>query len=1002
MKLMKIRIRSMIAMVLAVFIVLPIAFGNAKDAYAADTVTLYHDTQYHYGNWSTGNLSVDGGEGTAFCVQPSKDTPPNGSYPYVLMSHDSDMRKVLYYLVGGNGYEEVTSKSLFSDYDYVDIYVTSHVMLSWIWDGCKWSGDADEGIGSDFKAQIESLYAQIMELPDPPDAFETFIVEGNDGYQTVVGSWPLEDIDVSIQKSSSIPAFTEGNPLYSFEGTVYGLYESEKDAGSDTNAIAKLTVRENGTSNVVSLKPGTYYYKETKAGKGYAIDPKIHAVEIGSSDSMTQTIRAEDIPQYDPVELLLTKKYKDGIEGETTGDAILSGAEFTVSYYGGESPSGKPKYTWVFQTDESGKIVYKDSYKKSGPDLPKDLSGNPVLPLGTVTVQETKAPAGYLLNDAVYTIPIISEGVGEKVNTYQSPVVDEDVIRGGVSFDKQDRELSENEALGGASLSDITFSLYNESEHAVLADGKVYQKGDVIEQFRTDETGHIETKPDLLPYGTYSLQEIKTNDFYLLTDGEKHYFQIRENKVIVTTDRDDQNLVFSNQVYRNDISFHKIEDGTNKRMGMVAFLLTQNETGEQHVIVTNKNGYYSSVKSHTAETNINDAVLKEYGQDAVIPSNALKPNTGLWFGKGKNGSESKADDALGALPYGSYTLSELRCEANQGYELLKDITFFVEEDKSETPVISLGTLTNDKIPDVPVEEPEKPEAPVVQIKTIARDAENESHMSLADKEVTIIDAVLFDGVTIGTTYQIEGVLMDRSTGKELLIDGQKVTATKEITPVETKGTAELSFDLDGRSLAGKDIVVFEKIIENNETVAAHEDLTDEEQTMHFPEIKTTAADKGTDQNKDQIITDTVSYQNLIPGKTYIMKGTLMDKQAQKPVSEKNTVITATVEFTPEKTNGTVEISFRFDATRYYDKELVAFEQLYIDEVKEKTLVASHEDFEDEKQTVLIKGPLVSKSVISETKAPQTDDSPKKMIFLVVGLVAGGALFLTLLKRKQYS
>lgn len=1122
MKLVKLKMRSMTAMLLAVMIVLPIVFGQAQNVYAADTVTLYHDTQYHYGNWSTGNLSVDDGAGTAFCVQPSKDTPPNGSYPYELMSHNSNMRKALYYLVGGNGYEDVTSKTLFSDYDYIDIYVTSHVMLSWIWDGCKWSGDADEGIGSEFKAQIESLYDEIMNLPDPPDAFETFIVEGDDVYQTVVGSWPLQDIDVSLQKRSSIPAFTENNPCYSLKGAVYEIYQSENDAKSDTNAIAGLTVKEDGTSNVISLKPGTYYYKETKSGNGYAIDPEVHAVEITSSDSMTQTIMAEDTPQYNPIDLLMIKKYKDGKEGNTTGDAVLSGAEFTVKYYGSAKATGDAKYTWIFQTDESGKVCYKDSYKKSGPKLIVDASGNPVLPLGTVTIQETKAPAGYLLNDTVYTIPIKSEGEAETVSTYQSPVIEEDVIRGGVAFDKQDKELSKNEGMGGASLSDITFALCNESEHAVLVEEKVYEKGDVIDQLITDESGHIETEQDMLPYGTYSLQEIKTNDSYLLSDGQKHYFRIRENNVIVSTDRDQNPLVFPNQVVRNDISFHKIEDSTNKRMGMVAFLLTQNETGEQHVIVTNKNGYFSSLKRHTEDTNINDTVLKEYEQGAVIPTNALHPNTGLWFGQGRDGSESKPDDSLGALPYGSYTLSELRCEANDGYELLTNITFYIEEDKAETPVISLGTLTNDRTqtpeihtvaeskengthyvsaekkvsvtdtviysglkpgqtykiqgvakdpetgedilddqnhpiiseteytPDssngkvallfqfdaeklagkqivftekvllnekeVAVHADLKDEAQtiyVVKIGTKAKDADNETHVSNADDEVTIRDEVMFDGLKVNTEYTIEGVLMDRSTGKPLLIDGKNVTSKKEITPTEPKGTVELSFALNGSSLAGHDIVVFETVKEQDVPIASHEDLTNEDQTIHFPELQTTVDDQGTDSKKgERIITDTVSYSNLIPGEKYIIKGTLMDKATGKPVCVQNSDVTGIVEFTPERSNGKIEVSFRFDVTAYYDRELVAFEQLYLDEVKEKSLIASHEDLEDEKQTVLIKcpspaGQSITKTKVEQsqtivTKGPKTGDSKKMIALILIGVAACGALVLTLLKRNQYS
>ena len=1002
MKRITFKIRRVTAFLLAFVFLIPLMFGSTTEAHAAGTVNLFHDTQYHYGNWSTGNLSVDDGAGTAFCVQPSKDTPPNGSYPYELMSQNSDMRKVLYYLVGGNGYDEVTSGTLFSEYNYIDIYVTSHVMLSWMWDGCEWNGDADSGIGSDFKEQIESLYEEIMALPDPPEAFQTFIIEGEEGYQTVVGSWPLQNIEVSIMKRSAIPSFTEDNACYSLEGTVYGIYATKEDAQSSQNEVASFMIREDGTSEQVSLKPGTYYYKETKAGRGYALNPETYEVEIAISDEMTQTIEVAEIPQYNPVDLLLLKKYKEGKEQETTGDARLAGAEFTVKYYPDVTASGKPKYTWIFQTDEKGMIYYQDAYKKSGPDLIRDMEGNPVLPLGTVTIQETMAPDGYLINDTLYTVPITAEGNAENVSTYSYPVVEEDVIRGGVAFEKHDAELGATEAMGGGSLAGITFALCNESPQPVLVDGTLYQKGDLIRQFTTDDSGHIETSPDYLPYGTYSLQETATNDSYLLSDGEKHEFSIRENRVVVSPDRVGNQLVFSNQVYRNDISFHKIADTTNQRMGMVAFVLTHNETGEQHVIVTNKNGYYSSMRTHSKDTNVNDAVLTEYGDDTVIPTSTLKANTGLWFGKGQNGSESKPDDNLGALPYGSYTLSELRCEANQGYELLKEITFYIEEDKSDTDLISLGTLTNDKT-QVPKQE--------VTIHTKAKDAGNDTQVANPDQEVTIIDEVMFEGLEIGTTYQIEGILMDPATGETLRINEQEITATKEITPIKTKGTAELSFAFDGSGLAGRDIVVFEKIKKNEEIIATHEDLNDKDQTIHFPEIKTTVSDKNTSgDDTKHMITDTISYHNLVPGETYVMQGRIMEKASKSPISDQGKEVTGTTEFVPQNTSGTVDVTFLYDATQHYDRELVVFEQLYVKEVKDNNLIALHEDYEDDKQTFMVGKPVfaqkekttIVRSETVTTKSPQTDDPIKLILYIIVCCATCGILTLLVLKRKRYS
>lgn len=1107
-----------LAAILAVLMLLPVFAGKPHEVYAADTVSLHHDTQYHYGKWSTGNLTVDDGTGTAFCVEPSRETPPNGSYPYELLDRGSNIRKVMYYLVGGNGYEEVTSKTLFSEYTYIDIYVTSHVMLSWMWDGCKWSGDADEGVGSEFKELIESLYRQIIQLPDPPAGYQAFVITGKNGYQTVVGSWPLQDVEVAFHKTSAVPAFSDGNPCYSLQGTTYRIYQTEADAKANQNAAGEVTIRADGSSSSVALKPGVYFYKEVTAGKGYALDPEIHSFSADLSDE-SNLIEVSDAPQYDPVELLIQKKDALREDGSSTGDAKLAGAEFTVAYYSTAQPSGSPKYTWVFKTDEAGKILFQEKYKVSGPSLPKSPDGEAALPLGCVTIQETGAPDGYLKNDTVFTVPVSSQGISAQVHSYKAPTVQEEVIRGGVRIHKHDRELGLAEAMGGADLKDIAFLICNASEHDVLAAGKWVKPGEEVVRLTTDEQGEASTASDFLPYGTYTIREVKTNDSYLLSDAQTRTFQIRENGVIVEGDRDGNNLVFLNQVKRNDISFHKIEDGTNKRMGLVAFLLTLEETGEEHVIVTNKNGYFSSVKSNVRDVNANDAVLAEGKSGEMIASDSLNPNAGLWFGKGQKGSVSKPDDGLGALPYGTYTLRELRCEANKGYELLDGITFYLEEDRSESPVLSLGTLTNDRqqTPEIHTtaadketgthyaavkkgmtvvdtiaysglkpgktyqisgvaKDPEtgedllddhgKPITAVteytpelsdgkvalsftfdgeslsgkravftealyaddqtiavhadlndeaqtiylLQIGTLAHGADQKSHMLYAGQQAVIVDEVRFEGLKPGETYLVEGTLTDRDTGKPLLIRGEEVRVSKEITPVDAKGTVEVSFDFDGSELAGTTVVVFERILQNDEVIAVHEDLTDEDQTIHFPQLQTTASDAGIeDKSGKRIIKDSVSYSNVVPGEELVITGVLIDKQSKQPLRNGDDEVTGKAVFVPDHEKGTQEVQFVFDDASFAGKELVAFERLYL-EKEEKTLLASHEDINDAAQTVQMKKNTVpvtgqvKKTVTVKTetvpaKSPQTGDHKFILLYSLLACAAGLGLLLMYRGRR---
>ena len=298
----------------------------------------------------------------------------------------------------------------------------------------------------------------------------------------------------------------------------------------------------------------------------------------------------------------------------------------------------------------------------------------------------------------------------------------------------------------------------------------------------------------------------------------------------------------------------------------------------------------------------------------------------------------ETQDGLCALPYDTYTLEELPCEGNQGYELVKVPNITISRNNT---TIYLGTI-DDQFEGVP------------EIGTTATvDGE---HTAEPAGEVTLIDTISYKNLKVGETYKISGVLMDKETGEPLLVNEQQVTAELEFTPTNSEGTVELNYTFDGSALAGKSVVVFEDLYQEENVVASHADINDEGQTVNFgkPSIGTTATIDGekTAQPSEQItITDTVEYSGLTVGQEYRLVGILMDKETGEPLligeGEEQTQVTSEATFIPAEPNGTIDVLFTFDAIGLEGKSVVVFETLYTDEKE----VASHTDIEDEGQTI---------------------------------------------------
>ena len=315
-----------------------------------------------------------------------------------------------------------------------------------------------------------------------------------------------------------------------------------------------------------------------------------------------------------------------------------------------------------------------------------------------------------------------------------------------------------------------------------------------------------------------------------------------------------------------------------------------------------------------------------------------------------------------------------------GFHLAKSITTARQDSSTKTVQVKINTMDDinagtvkneaDEVPDVP-DIPNVPTPGQPSISTTAKDSETSDHIAKADSRVTIVDTVAYHSLTIGREYTMKGILMDKNAGRPLLVNGKEITAEKTFTPQTGDGKINMEFTFDGSRLAGKTIVVYESLCQDEKEIAKHADIEDKEQAVFFPSIKTEAKDLDTKDHvtraeKDRNISDIVRYSNLISGKTYVATGILMNQETGKPIKVNGKEIIETKTFVADESDGFVEIVFQFDASLLAGTTTVVFESLSYDSVE----VATHKDIGDKKQTVYV--PKVKTSASHTTTGMITD------------------------------
>ncbi|HCH6635277.1 TPA: SrtB-anchored collagen-binding adhesin, partial [Clostridioides difficile] len=726
--------------------------------------------------------------------------------------------------------------------------------------------------------------------------------------------------NAKLQKTSTNANITDGNGIYSIAGATYGVY-SDKDC---TKQLATLTTDTSGNTEAVEVRASTVYIKELSAPAGFKIDKTIYSLSVEAGK--TATLKVSDTPKVTDTLIELFKIDMETQKSNPQGNASLEGAEFTWNFYAGyynkDNLPAEATRTWITKTiaekDSDGAIHYitrlADKYKVSG-DSFYTQDGKNVLPLGTLTVEETKSPSGYLLEGAymqadgseeqikgMYLTQITEDGDLAVLSGSNQYHVSDKVIRGGVKIQKRDLETKDTKAQGGATLKDTAFEIISLNENAVLVEGKLYKKNEVLKTIHTDIEGIASTSADLLPYGKYRLSEQKPPEGYL-TDGAKPIdFEITENGKIV--DLTDEAHSIYNQIKRGDIEGVKIGAGSHKRLADVPFRITSKTTGESHVVVTDDNGQFSTASdwaSHKHNTNAGKT-----------------SEDGVWF------DTSEPDDSKGALLYDTYIIEELRCESNKGFKLIPPFEIVISRNKV---VVDLGTLTD---------EYEKE----ITIHTTATSKDGEKTI-LAGKDVTIIDTVKLDGLIKGTKYQLKGWQMLKEENAELIINNKRVENDYTFVADDEAMKVEIAYTFNASALGGKNLVTFEELydLSNPEEpvkVAEHKDIDDDGQTVLITEriikIHTIATDKDGNKEieagKDVTIVDTVKLEGLEVGTKYQLVGWQMLKEENAELIINDKRIENDYIFTADSETMEVKIEFTFDASTLGGKQLVTFEELY--------------------------------------------------------------------------
>lgn len=743
---------------------------------------------------------------------------------------------------------------------------------------------------------------------------------------------------IAIQKASSNPDCSDHNSMYSLEGAQYDVYDTQGQV------VDTITTDENGYGCSHELLPGYYKVWERSAPKGYALDTQGHAVDVLAGD--TQTLNVVDVPQNDPVKISVKKQDAQTGNASPQGAATLEGTEFTLKFYASDSVSGTPARTWVLKTDKNGitgltqVTANRQTYFVKGDPFYKNSSGDIVLPLGTLTIEETKAPSGYLLNSHdVHTVHITSDNTSEEeVHTYVVPKHNEQVNRGDIRVEKIDKELMSNKTQGDATLEGITFAVVNLNTQAVKTSLGVCEPSQICARITTtNKDGHFiaQTSDQDLPFGHYRIYEESSNDSYL-NDGFEAEFDITHDKELVSLT--DANSCAKDSVVRGGIKLGKIDKELNVHTSQGAATLEGAE--------------FSIYNKSAAPVQIDDKL--------VAPNELVTTLT--------TDETACAETDKRLLPYGTYLIQETK--APRGYELnstwqrlvkiRKDGTLYdlSSEKESLDDQVNRGDIRLIKRDD----QTQKPLSGVIF--KLTSKTTGETHLLMTDENGEINTSSEFVKHSYMTNQNDSALNADgRCDATKLVMDtgvwfggtqdtedGAKVCDTLGALPYDTYTIQELSSPQN----KGKKLISFDIQLTRPHYNLILGTLNNKPAESFISELLSTNFNHSAYTEEKTTLTDTLSFENLNVGSSYTVSGYLVDKDTGEPLQDaQGKDIRVEKTFTARMAADRVKLVYTLNAKGLNGKSVVAFATL---KDKDGNIIFSEKDLDEPDQSVSFTNP----------------------------------------------
>ncbi len=993
-------------------------FKEAAAISEGSKIELTVGEKIYYGNYSTNYFDVNGKP--AYCLEPLKDTPNSGSYETHALTEGA-VRKGLYYAYGGPGYELYRAKygaiGIGENYSVNDEYCMSHCILSYLYMG---TDEAFVGLSQQVIENLKQKVKNIENMPNPPESFYAFLFNLNSDGQTMGGSGKDRVGSIEIYKDSDHPEWTKGNTCYSLAGAVFGIYESGKD-----KLLWELTTDESGYAKKENIPIGNYDIRELKAPAGHAIQFKPQSIRI--DENKVCTYKCTDQAQYYPIDLILQKKDKETDQSEAQGAATLEDAQFSIKYYSGyyeKNPADSgvtPVREWIMKTDSEGRIRMKEEQKVSGDPFYKNTEGEVVLPLGTVTFQEIKAPEGYLLNNEIFIETVREEGTGQTDTIFQCPTIPDQIIRGNLQIVKfrEDKEEESEQGEQKVPLEGIVFTITSKTtgwQCEIVTDENGYAS-----TFRQGE----EQQKGGLVYDTYIVSEKKApegltpvGDFEItIEEDAKTLYYILENKKIFSP-----------------VKLVKKDSETEKIIPIAGAAFRLLDKDKKPITMT----------THYPNESVCDIFRTDENGSFVLPEK---------------------------LPVGNYYFQEV--EAPQGYLIEKKLIPFIiiENHDWEQPFIveskdrpakgCIHIQKNDSVTGKGI--------PGVEFEIKASEDICTPDGTVRVKKGTLVETLVTDesgnarsnelylgAYEITETKQAEGyILPEKSIRIVLEYEGQDVPVVTKEAEILNQPTSVVIRKIDGetkKALSGVKFELQEKISEVNKESGEEEEeqekettyVTDENGEIHLSylrpgsyclyesepltgymktdevwefqitddgmiegereknlEIKndhTRIADthafwkeskaKAIIAGEEHIICDTVKFKYMETNASYTMKGILMDADTGKELLQDGKPITSEKTFKGKDAKDGITMEFDVDSRKFPGKRIVVFEVLYLGDC----LIDAHRDLRNQEQTVSI--------LEKEEITVKTGDSNVHMIQTALMMSASVCILYIVGKRKK--